>query len=74
MNKRQLLNAGGLGLSLAIIPLVFFRNVEAETDQSVLDLQGRWREFQPQDFELVEAEPKLERTNAEWRAELTPAQ
>lgn len=74
MNKRQLLTAGGLGLSFAMVPLVFFRNVEAETDQSVLDLQGRWREFQPQDFELVEKEPKLVRTNAEWRAELTRAQ
>ncbi len=65
MYRRQLLTAGGLGLSLAMVPLVFFRNTEAESDQSVKDLQGRWREFQPQGFELVEAEPKLERTNAE---------
>ena len=54
MYRRQLLTAGGLGLSFAMVPLVIFRNAEAETEQSVLDLQGRWREFQPQDFELVE--------------------
>ena len=73
MYRRQLLTAGGLGLSFAMVPLVFFRNTEAESDQSVMDLQGRWREFRPLDIELVEAEPRLERTNAEWRAELTPA-
>ena len=74
MNRRQLLTAGGLGLSLAMVPLILFRDADAETAPSVLDLQSRWREFQPQDFEFVVAEPRLERTNAEWRAELTPAQ